>query len=96
MEQIAGLYKTNVEDIQQQLSIAIDKLSPDAQRMMRGEFVYQVARPDADGFFMMKVPRNQKLKLSFERDPDFVPLTIELKFDHGVFHDIGWITMYQR
>ena len=64
-EEIASRLNIKAEEVNQALSTDVSKMTadPDIQAFTRREFYYAVTLCDDRGFFILDVPRNQKVKL---------------------------------
>jgi len=48
--------------------VDLSKLSPDAQALFRGEFIYEVDDSQGDGFFFVKVPRGRQVRIAIVKE----------------------------
>lgn len=96
VEQLAATYQAPVEEIQKIVNYQFrwENYSQDVQQYLRGEFFYQLAITDAEGFFIMDIPRGQSLNCSVEKD-GFRPLRKTLQTGNGVYQDLERIDITQ-
>jgi len=95
LDQISQL-DSELQQIRAQ-STAESRWSPDATKFLKeGEFFYSVANTttgsDADGFFFVSVPRNQRQKVLVQAN-GFRTLDLEGTSGDGLFADVGLIQM---
>jgi len=107
---IQQMYKSgaSVEDIAAYLNIPVNKteeivhstvsletLPSDVQNMLKGEFFYNIARADEDGFFIISAPRDKKLKLyMFQQDHYLADKTITSR--SGRSQILGNLKLYKQ
>ncbi len=70
IQEIASQYSLTEPKVQKYLRTTINEnaLSDDAKRYFAGEFFYEVSETDADGFYIMKVPRNGNYDVTAIKD----------------------------
>lgn len=96
-EDIAAYFDIPIAAVRQIISRNISKqdLSSDAQQVLEGEFYYQVAQSDEDGFFVLSIPREQQLKFhGFHKG--FHALSRSIRSNAGTSQHLGSLYLYRQ
>ncbi len=78
-----------------QFELSDEAISEDVRRFLSGEFFYAHAESDADGFFIVTVPRANKIVLHVMKDGYF-PYHKDLVSERGGFQQVGRIKIFGR
>lgn len=84
-EKIALLLKTD---------LSRRAVSADAKSYLKGEFFFKVAQSDEDGFFIVNVPRGQKVKVYIYKD-EYRLVEKEIKLSNDKSQHAGKINLYR-
>jgi hypothetical protein len=104
-EEVAVLFPSlkgrvlRVDEVRELMKVKLGEsdLSADFKSYEKGEFFFTAVRtadgPQTDGFFLVAVPRNQKIKLVVSAS-GFRQLTLDKSSGNGLFADAGEIKMF--
>ncbi len=95
VEDIAAQLQTEPQIIQSILRRGLDTFSSDVQRMLNGEFFFNAATADANGFYIVDVPRNQALTMTVVKD-GFRDLSRSVQTRRSLYEDMGVTKLYQN
>jgi len=96
-ENIAAQFQMPLEEILNIIATKISEedFSPDALLSMKGEFFYQNTESDAQGFFILSVPRGKRVKL-YIQSSGFHYLEREVSLETGISQNLGKITLFKQ
>jgi len=94
IDDLADSLNVDEEVIERLMKVTLANFSEDVQRMIQGEFFYQLSTTDDSGFFMQNVPRGMRMVLYIEQkgyrslNRDYVP-------GAGLYDNFGIINLVQ-
>jgi len=94
-EQIAKRLKVPKSKAEQILNYNLSKkdLSPEIISYIKGKFYYEITESDNDGFFILSIPRNKKVKLYIVKS-GFRSLNKTITTKSGVSQTLGKLKLY--
>jgi S1-C subfamily serine protease len=96
IEEIARRLSLKEEEVKTILNTKLSDISthPDVDQYTKGEFFYAVTRCDDKGFFIIDVPRNQKIKLYAFADGHRT-MVRNFEIEEGISQDLGKIVVFK-
>lgn len=93
---IAKRFSVTSTEVEQILATELSEknIIPDIPLYLEGEFFYEVAESDDEGFFILSIPRGQKLKLHVFK-AGFRPLARDFTSEKGSFQSLGKLKVYR-
>jgi hypothetical protein len=94
-DEIAKGLNMKADDIRKILETPLSRypLSPDSRQYLKGDFFYAVTRCDDRGFFIIDVPRQQKVKLYAFADGHRT-MVRNFNSEDGLSQDLGKIMVF--
>lgn len=93
--EIAKRFSVTSAEVEQILAMELseENIIPDIPLYLAGEFFYEVAESDDEGFFILSVPRGQKVRLHVFKE-GFRPATKDFNTERGSFQSLGDLKVY--
>ncbi len=96
VQEIAQQFRISQAEVDEILASPLSEqdIAPDVKGYLSGEFYYTLTQSDERGFFILSVPRENKLRVHIFKD-GFRNLTKEITTGNGHVHSLGKIKLFQ-